>query len=74
MKRLFQSKVFLTALVDFLGGIIGLIVGQFWPQYAEFTLKLWGCFQALFVPMIGIFGVEEIGKSETVRTILRTLR
>ena len=42
-----KKGILITAIVDFVGGVIALMVGQFFPEQAEFAGQLWGYCQVL---------------------------
>ena len=70
MEILWKSKTFWTAVVDMVGGILALVMGTFWPQYADVARQIWALLQPIFLVLILTFCTLEI----IVPSLMRALR
>jgi len=59
MDKLLGSKLFWTAVIDALVGVAMLVIGEFFPQHADFARQFWTLLQPLVVAIMAVlFGAE----------------
>jgi hypothetical protein len=69
MDKLFGSKLFWTAVIDALVGLAMLVIGEFFPQHADFARQFWTLLQPLVVAILAVlFGEELKAEIRSVRS------